>query len=48
VEYKIELTKQANFDLLQMVEYFAAKVDFIFAQKKLNEVEQAINSLSMR
>ncbi len=48
MKYKVELTKQANFDLLQMVEYFAAKVGVMLAKKKLDEIEQAINSLSLQ
>lgn len=44
--HSVELTQQAQLDLQQMVEYYISKVDSVFAEKKLVELEQAINSLS--
>jgi plasmid stabilization system protein ParE len=46
VSYNVELTAQAQLDLLQIIEYCASKVDSAFAEKKLVEIEQAVNSLS--
>jgi len=46
VNYNVELTAQAQLDLLQIIEYCASKVDSAFAEKKLIEIEQAVNSLS--
>lgn len=48
MKYKVELTTQAQLDLLQIVEYFASKVALVFAEQKLVEIEQSINSLSFQ
>ena len=46
--YNISLTEQANLDLLQVMEYFTAKVSLNFAEKKLIEIEKMIESLSFQ
>ena len=46
MKFDIELTTHAYMDLIQIVEYVTAKVNLSFAEKKLVEIEQAINSLS--
>jgi len=48
VTYNVELTHQAQFDLQQIIEYCTSKVDIVFAEKKLIEIEQAINLLSLQ
>lgn len=48
MKYDVLLTDQATLDLLQIVEYFTAKVSLIFAEKKLIEIEKMINSLSFQ
>ena len=46
--YNISLTEQASLDLLQIMEYFTAKVNLTFAEKKLVEIENMIKSLSFQ
>lgn len=48
MKYNISLTEQASLDLLQIMEYFTAKVSLIFAEKKLIEIEEVIASLSFQ
>jgi toxin ParE1/3/4 len=43
--YKISLTEQASLDLLQIMEYFSAKVSLSFAEKKLVTIEKMIELL---
>lgn len=46
--YNVELTHQAQLDLQHIIEYYVSKVDIVFAEKKLAEIEEAINSLSLQ
>lgn len=48
MNYNVELSTQAQLDLLQIIEYFTSKVDIVFAEKKLVEIEHAINSLAFQ
>ncbi|WP_175623875.1 hypothetical protein [Pseudocolwellia agarivorans] len=44
MNYHVELTTQAQLDLLQIIEYFTSKINLVFADKKLKEIEHAIYS----
>ena len=48
MKYEISLTEQASLDILQIMEYFSAKVSPSFAKKKLTDIEKMVESLSFQ